>query len=131
MNNVNKPPAAVTITPETPCVLAVSAEDRAAAAEELAALGYKEEYTKGIDVMPDFLGRAPTAEEMAQVAEMQRMLEAQGVEVPKRYWEANHWESRVSLFHRYIVANDGHVKLAKVCMYAKTEVLFWGGGGDE
>lgn len=93
--------------PETP------EDERAARMAELAALGYGEEYTQGIDAMPTFLMRQPTPDEMAQVAEMQRMVEEDKVVIPRRYWEANHFESRVSLFNRYIVANDGNVRLAK------------------
>lgn len=95
-------------------------EERAARIAELAALGYREEYTRGIDAVPTFLVRQPTAHEMAEVEEMQRLLEADKVMIPQRYWEANHFESRVSLFHRYIAANDGHVNLAKVGYDATT-----------
>lgn len=92
--------------------------ERAAREAELAALGYKEEFTEGIDRTPDFLVRGPTAEEAREVAEMQRLLDADGVVIPQRYWEANHFEARVSLFNRYVVANDGHVRHAKDMLVA-------------
>ena len=103
---------------------AVPPAERAARAAELAALGYTEEFTGDIEPLPPYLVRGPTAEEMAQVVEMQRLLEAEGnpvAAIPRGYWEANHFESRASLFNRYVVANDGHVKHAKVCVYVYGE----------
>lgn len=92
--------------------------ERAAREAELAKLGYAEEFTHGIDRSPEYLVRGPTAEEAKQVAEVQRLLDADGVAIPRRYWEANHFESRVSLFNRYVVANDGHVRHAKDMLVA-------------
>ena len=115
------PPPPPPPPPDTPAeyasVLPTPAE-RAAREAELAALGYKEEFTEGIDRTPEFLVRGPTAEEAKEVAEMQRLLDADGVVIPRRYWEANHFEARVSLFNRYVVANDGHVWHAKDMLVA-------------